>query len=733
LITWTAAEGFEETPKVALEPQWEAWSAIASREASRTKQKLQNLKNKPEKAATSGQGAPTPAHQTFAGLDPDFEAKESLRILRAGGQKNGVLRHLVSFHAVRRLGQQRFEPVRSLESLIKWTDSWGSTAAHHLAFMGLPRAYETLRSYGASVWIPNNGKETAAALADGFCELRADGYPQLAPEDFEVHRACFHGGFLSLLGSVEASAETLMLIRKVLSCPPTYMCSDERLSGIKLDLLSGDVDKALATCKSLVAISVLHAKPYLALAMLHADYGGRAARIELDAYLVQLVRSDSEVIDPIFFYAHYYMWIADGRPRAIRERVRASNALTVFRRFKACAAEWLTPQDDVDVRLRNEGVGLDPTAEDEDTDDELDVPGPDDPESQWMLAKEQENLTSKSMDALMSLAGLKSVKHSAIKIVKEVLLKQQRPGSVDATVAMNLLFVGNPGCGKTTVAQLISRAMYELGYRSNPDPIETSAQAILKMKDPVNDFVKMVQAAKGGTMFIDEAYRFSPNKGKGSPNESNYILDYLLETVEDKSFRETTTFILAGYKDEIEDLLAYNPGFASRFSCEFNFTDFSENQIRAIFLKMIKDRGFRLESKKECSIPLAKVVAQRIARYAGKKGFGNAREVRNKVEEIIGNQTQRLGTRRLKGQVISDGEYKTLNRADTIGARPDFSSSPLLKQLNSLIGLRKVKEAIKKLVDLQVQNYDREKAGQRPALISLHRVFYGNPGDAILR
>ena len=71
---------------------------------------------------------------------------------------------------------------------------------------------------------------------------------------------------------------------------------------------------------------------------------------------------------------------------------------------------------------------------------------------------------------------------------------------------MNALFTGNPGCGKTTVAQLLARAMEELGFRSEGTLIETSAQEILKLKDPVADFQTMLENAKGGTLFIDEAY-----------------------------------------------------------------------------------------------------------------------------------------------------------------------------------------------------------------------------------
>lgn len=114
------------------------------------------------------------------------------------------------------------------------------------------------------------------------------------------------------------------------------------------------------------------------------------------------------------------------------------------------------------------------------------------------------------------------------------------------------------------------------------------SQAILKFKDTGGEFAKLVEEAKGGTLFIDEAYRLTPAPAGKSPNASNEVLDCLLEAVEDPATRETTTFILAGYRDEIEILLGTNVGFASRFSTVFDFPDYTEPQLKGILLKMVK-------------------------------------------------------------------------------------------------------------------------------------------------
>ena len=285
------------------------------------------------------------------------------------------------------------------------------------------------------------------------------------------------------------------------------------------------------------------------------------------------------------------------------------------------------------------------------------------------------------------------------------------------------------GCGKTTVAELLAAAMAEVGYRTNPVPFLTNAGDILKAKDPVGEFEQLVESASGGTVFIDEAYLLKPAPRGSTANASNGVLDYLLKVAETK--RETTTFILAGYKEDLLALLAYNDGFPSRFPKEFTFffEDYTELQLRRIFIDMVSSRGYKLRSKKQCGAPLAKIVSRRLARGSGKKGFGNARTVRNFVDLAVNKHKDRIGSKILHMQKVSDAEHSTLELGDVIGDRPNLAQSPLLKELDAMIGLKSVKEAVHGLMELQLQNYDRELRGEKREEISLHRVFYGNPGN----
>lgn len=268
--------------------------------------------------------------------------------------------------------------------------------------------------------------------------------------------------------------------------------------------------------------------------------------------------------------------------------------------------------------------------------------------------------------------------------------------------------------------------MSEVGFRKNPTPIITDANAILGDKDPVGLILGLIQKAAGGILLIDEAYQFTPAPPGTTANASNLVLDTLLQAAE--TMRNSTSFVLAGYEAPIDKLLRYNAGMPSRFPFKFVFPDYTEQQLKSIFVGMVKADGYVLQGRAECLTPVASVFAARIARGAGREGFGNARAVRSAFDAVKSAHKDRLGTAVLLGRAASARDHRLLLREDVLGPRPDLERSPLLAELDALVGQPRVKAAVRGLLDLQMQNHEREEAGEKPLLVSLHRVFTGNPG-----
>jgi len=608
--------------------------------------------------------------------------------------------------------------IRSLLEFTAWQDDAGNTVAHHVAKASLPRSWDALVSGSTGLrWVENDALESAQALRDG---LQA-----LSPGEATLHRA-IHDGCLLQTGTVPAASQ---MVRRALTWKhqdDDPECAQAR-QAMEDALAQGRASEVIPLAAG-ASPRLAERHLYSALAMIELKYSIKQVALGIRLYL-EIVSEDELAPSPLLYYVHFRLYQMTSKSRA--DRQKALSAVSALRSFPLFAARWLTGEDlELIQDLVSERTRHDESSG-QDEDDDMDQDEPDQvcaAAAEWQVAKEDHQLTSQAMDELMSMTGLAEIKKRAMGIVKEVLLKRDRPASVKAETSMNMLFTGNPGCGKTSVARLLANAMSELGFRSKNTLIETSAQDILKLKDPMGEFQDMLEQAKGGTLFIDEAYRFTPAKAGQQPNPSNQILDFLLQAVDTPDIRETTTVILAGYRDEIEGLLAYNVGFASRFPLELKFDDFNEKQLRQIFVKMVKDRGMVLERKKDCGVAVSGVVAQRIHQGSGQKGFGNARAVRNELEQIIGRQSDRIGTLKLRKLPVSVEDYKTLKALDAVGARPNFSDCQPMKTLNAMVGLSAVKDEFRKLLLMAQQNYDREMRGEKPERISLHRVFYGNPG-----
>ena len=647
-------------------------------------------------------------------LDDQETASKFAQRMDAKGTRAAVIREdSSSFYQA-----NSFEVITKFEEWVSGRDRAGNTVAHHLAMAHMPKSLKELYAQKSALrWVANDVLETPQMLCDGI--------QVPSPVQVVLHRAIYDGG---LLGSVPAQN----LVRRALNCPPDYKAPLQ----VEATLAQAGGHASAVDASSAPALSRLCSALELAMMEGTSAYSPKQVMLAVREYLEHTPDGPcgDEPISPVLYLVRLLLYRKEASKSKL-DRQCAACALSAIECFPAFAAmpaiAKILKDADREGILSALRSGVTVEEDEVDEDDEEDFAGDavaDAVAEEWKSAKADHRLASASMDQLMMLTGLTDIKKKALGIVKEVLLQKSRPASVKADTSMNFLFTGNPGCGKTTVARLLAKAMSELGFRSNPQMVETSAQDILKLKDPASDFAQMFDSAKGGTLFIDEAYRFSPAGAGSQPNASNQVLDFLLEAVEKPEVRSTTTVILAGYRDEIEDLLAYNVGFSSRFPLEFAFEDYSEGQLRQIWCGMVKDRGMQPERKKACGVSISSAMAARIHEGAGTKGFGNARAVRNKLEQVITAQSQRIGTRKLRKLEVSEADYKTLTALDALGPRPNFSHCQPMRAMEAMVGLGSVKAEFQKLVSLSQQNIDREMRGDKPEQLSLHRVFYGNPG-----
>jgi adenylate kinase family enzyme len=614
-----------------------------------------------------------------------------------------------------------YEPIMQMSELVSFADKAGNSAAHHAAIMKLKRAAEALIEAGSNKWRKNLQGDTPAGLLAG---LSLGAGPRLN----QLYRA------ISIRGLVPASLTTCAL-----DTAETFT----RASSAELE----DAIQRLDEKEAQLLIEDLEPEPdlalYRALLNIQFGFGAIAATQDLQAYLSNLElqlktaqdakdskeEAVSTCLHPLFYFVSYLIWKhSPGKTHSKSHRLLAADALRAFRCFPAMAAKWLTPDDNEDESVIMDGLDSDaPPADDEDDYADLFAPvGPDDPESVWSTAKADYDLVSPAMDQLMGLVGLRSVKETAVSVVLSVLLEP--PADLKSTTSMNFTFVGNPGCGKTTVATLLSQAMVEVGVRQNATPVITSATDILGEDRPLDAFAKSVKDALNGTLFIDEAHQFDPAPRGQRANDSSKVLNYLLKASE--QFRHNTTFILAGYPEEIQTLLSYDLGFQGRFPKIFTFAfeDYSEIQLTKILNDMARARGYIFENQRECGVPIARVLARRDHRGAGSRGFANARLCEKRLDLCVLAQKARLLKLKLHKVTLTDRDYRLLTRVDCLGPRPNLEENEHYRELMAMHGLASVKRSVRNLVTLQLQNYDAEMRGDRVQTISLHRIFLGNAG-----
>jgi len=241
-----------------------------------------------------------------------------------------------------------------------------------------------------------------------------------------------------------------------------------------------------------------------------------------------------------------------------------------------------------------------------------------------------------ALEELESLVGLEKVKDLIYEVYAfaEVQKKREKIGLASDKVVLHMIFKGNPGTGKTTIARILGKLLRNAGILEKGHVVE------VERADLVGEYIghtaqrtrEQIRKAQGGILFIDEAYSLCRGGEKDFGKE---CVDCIVKGMED--YAKETVFILAGYPAEMEEFLRSNPGLRSRFPIHLEFPDYSVSELTQIAELMLRKREYRLSQ--DAVDLLEDIIREKKAQEIVPS---NARMVRNLIEKAIRRQAVRL-------------------------------------------------------------------------------------------
>ena len=240
------------------------------------------------------------------------------------------------------------------------------------------------------------------------------------------------------------------------------------------------------------------------------------------------------------------------------------------------------------------------------------------------------------METLQNLIGLDTIKKDVKELIDFVKVQKARKeaGLKSVPVSLHLVFTGNPGTGKTTVARIIAKLYQQIGVLAKGQLIEVDRSGLVAgyVGQTAIKTQEQIGKALGGVLFIDEAYALS-QKDDAFGQEA---IETILKAMEDH--RDDLVVIVAGYTEPMEKFINSNPGLKSRFNKYIEFPDYSMDELMGIFDLNCKKYDYLIDedTRKHVREQLS------LRRMATAENFANAREVRNMFEEIITNQATRV-------------------------------------------------------------------------------------------
>ena len=327
----------------------------------------------------------------------------------------------------------------------------------------------------------------------------------------------------------------------------------------------------------------------------------------------------------------------------------------------------------------------------------------------------------KDLDTFIGMDEVKSAVKEMAYSVQNAMQRAERGLGEQEKMSMHIILTGNPGTGKTTIARKLGEILAAIGYLDSGHVVEVDrAKMVSPYQGETPKVVdRLCDKAKGGILFVDEAYTLAPLSASGDrDNQGAQALEKLMKRMEDD--RGQFIVIAAGYRTEMENLFRVNPGFRSRFNYFLDIKDYSPEQLFEIMQVFAKAKKYIFSPEAE---ELTKKMITEMYNSRD-KDFANGRTMRTLFDQICKKQAQRLQGVDISS--MSNEELMTINKEDIPYEAPQsVNADDCLKKLDGLVGLTSVKKEISNLtafLNLQIRR------GETQTFQGKHYVFTGNPG-----